>query len=172
MTKRKIQICCCATESFEPNAQFLVMTNEQPGKRCLLNTYRQHRQVGSEYVSVSDVKLGDVLYFADCDNNVVQVGEVTSVSIEPPIDLQQIVDAKSPEDIFGSLDGTERPELSSNSIPTRLANLILACAAIHKDLLFHSLEPSEEVIRKLWAMQYLATKKIQAGTYGKKKGIT
>jgi hypothetical protein len=87
--------------------------------------------------------------------------------IEALASLQEIADAKRPEEVFGSLDGTDRTGLVGTNPATMLANLAIECSAIHRAHLFDQLEPTPEIIRKLWYLQNTAVKKIRCGTYGK-----
>lgn len=81
--------------------------------------------------------------------------------------LKQIADAKTPEEIFGALSGTDRTGLVGTTVPILLANLAIECSAIHEGLQFDTLEPSESILRKLWFMQNIAARKIRHGIYGR-----
>jgi hypothetical protein len=86
---------------------------------------------------------------------------------QPLASLQQIADAKDPEEIFGSLDGTERAGLVGSSPAIMLANIAIECSALHHAHRFDTLEPSDEIVRKLWFLQIAAMKKIRCGTYNR-----
>jgi hypothetical protein len=86
---------------------------------------------------------------------------------QPLASLQQIANAKDPEEIFGTLDGTERAGLVGSTPAIMMANIAIECSAIHHAHKFDTREPSDEILRKLWFLQIMALKKIRCGTYNR-----
>jgi hypothetical protein len=79
----------------------------------------------------------------------------------------EILSAQQPEEIFGLLDGTDRPGVVREPlIIMRFTNLVIQCAEIHDSLCLDRAKHSDEVVRKLWSLEMLAVKKIRSNVYG------